>query len=295
MMDEASDFVELVEVGPRDGLQNEPGPIATADKVELIDCLSAAGFHRIEVASFVSPRWVPQMADSAEVLAGINRRPGVSYAALVPNLTGLDRAIAARADEIAVFVSASEGFSRANLNCSVAESLERIAPVVGAARTAGLRVRGYVSCVTDCPFDGPVSPDRVAEVAQHLAGLGIAEVSLGDTIGRATPDTTDAMLSAVLNVLPADRLAGHFHDTGGRALENLSLALERGLRIFDVAVGGLGGCPFAPGAPGNVATEAVAQFLTERGFRTGLDPKVLHRAVDLAQNLRRKAREGETL
>ncbi len=280
------DTVDLFEVGPRDGLQNEARPIPTAEKVALIDCLSRAGFRRIEVASFVSPKWVPQMADSAAVLAAITRAPGVRYAALVPNMTGFAAAVAARADEIAVFASASEGFSRANLNCSIAESLDRFRPVTEAAAGIGLPVRGYVSCVTDCPFDGPTPPASVARVAAALRDMGCYEVSLGDTIGHGTPATVVAMLDAVLAELPPARLAGHFHDTGGRAMANIETALARGLRVFDAAVGGLGGCPYAPGAPGNVATEAVAARLAALGFDTGLDPAVLAEAAAMARALR---------
>ncbi|MCX7645541.1 MAG: hydroxymethylglutaryl-CoA lyase [Rhodobacteraceae bacterium] len=280
------EFVEIFEVGPRDGLQNEARPIPTAGKVALIDCLSRAGFRRIEVASFVSPKWVPQMADAAEVLAGIARAPGVRYAALVPNMTGLERALAAGVDEVAVFASASEGFSRANINCSVAESLARFRPVVAAARAAGLPVRGYVSCVTDCPYDGPTPPARVAEVAAALHAMGVGEVSLGDTLGRGTPESVGRMLEAVVQVVPRLRLAGHFHDTAGRALDNIAVALDAGLRVFDAAAGGLGGCPYAPGAAGNVATEAVAAWLAARGWETGLDAAVLAEAAALARAMR---------
>jgi hydroxymethylglutaryl-CoA lyase len=280
------DYVEIFEVGPRDGLQNEARPIPTAAKVALVDCLSRAGFRRIEVASFVSPKWVPQMADGAEVLAGITRAPGVRYAALVPNMTGLERALAAGADEVAIFGSASEGFSRANINCSIAESLERFRPVVEAARAAGLPVRGYVSCVTDCPFDGPTPPARVAEVAAALDAMGVYEVSLGDTIGRGTPESVGRMLEAVTALVPPARLAGHFHDTGGRALDNIAVALDAGIRVFDAAAGGLGGCPYAPGAAGNVATERVADWLAGRGWETGLDGAVLAEAAAMARAMR---------
>lgn len=249
-----TDRVEIFEVGPRDGLQNEAHRIATADKVALIDCLSGAGFRRIEVASFVSPKWVPQMADASEVLAGIARAPGVRYAALTPNLRGLNAALAADADEVAIFGSASEGFSRANINATIAESLERFAPVTAAAAGHGMPVRGYVSCVTDCPYDGPVAPEQVARVTERLVDMGCCEISLGDTIGQGTPERIDAMLAAVCDVVPADRLAGHYHDTAGRALDNIEASLARGLRVFDAAVAGLGGCPYAPGAAGNVAT-----------------------------------------
>lgn len=278
--------VEIFEVGPRDGLQNEARLIPAADKVALVDLLSQAGFRRIECASFVSPKWVPQMATSAEVLAGITRVPGLRYAALTPNLKGFDAALAARADEVAIFGSASEGFSRANINASIAESLERFGPVMAAARAVGVPVRGYVSCVVDCPYDGAVAPGAVARVAAALRDMGCYEVSLGDTLGRATPDAVDAMLDAVLDVVPATMLAGHFHDTAGRALENIAVALARGLRVFDAAVGGLGGCPYAPGAAGNVATEAVHDRLSALGYDTGLDRAVLAKAAALARQMR---------
>ncbi|MGR3701681.1 MAG: hydroxymethylglutaryl-CoA lyase [Paracoccaceae bacterium] len=279
-------YVEIFEVGPRDGLQNEKRAIAVSDKIALVDCLSGAGFRRIEVASFVSPKWVPQMADSAAVLAGIRRVPGVRYAALTPNMKGLEGALAARADEVAIFGSASEGFSRANINASIAESLERFAPVAAAARAAGLPVRGYVSCVTDCPYDGAVAPQQVAKVAAALLAMGCYEISLGDTIGQATPATIDAMLSAVLDVVPPVQLAGHYHDTAGRALDNIEVSLARGVRVFDAAVGGLGGCPYAPGAAGNVATEAVHARLLALGYETGLDAGVLQQAADMARAMR---------
>ncbi|EAR51180.1 hydroxymethylglutaryl-CoA lyase [Oceanicola granulosus HTCC2516] len=278
--------VSLFEVGPRDGLQNEAAAIATADKVRLVDLLSATGLTRIEVTSFVSPRWVPQMADAAEVLAGIARRPGVTYAALTPNLRGLEAALAAGADEVAVFASASEGFSRANINCSVADSLARFRPVCAAAAEAGVPVRGYVSCVTDCPYDGPVKPAAVADVAVALARMGCREISLGDTLGRATPERVERMLGAVLDSLPAERLAGHFHDTGGQALDNIEASVALGLRSFDAAVGGLGGCPYAPGAAGNVATEAVVARLAELGLETGVDAAALAEAAAFAKGLR---------
>jgi len=278
--------VEIFEVGPRDGLQNEARQIPTSEKIALVDCLSGAGFSRIEVASFVSPKWVPQMADSAEVLAGITRAPGVSYAALTPNMRGFEGAKAAKADEVAIFGSASEGFSRANINATIKESLARFVPVVEAAQAAGIPVRGYVSCVTDCPYDGQVAPSEVARVAGQLFEMGCYEVSLGDTIGQGSPGRVDAMLSAVLEVVPADRLAGHFHDTAGRALENIEVSIARGLRVFDAAVGGLGGCPYAPGAAGNVATEAVHDRLIALGYETGLDRAVLDKAADMARAMR---------
>ena len=281
-----TDRVEIYEVGPRDGLQNEAQMIPAAEKIALIDCLSRAGFRHIEAASFVSPKWVPQMADGAEVMAGIARAPGVSYAALTPNMRGFERAQEARADEVAIFASASEGFSRANINASIAESLERFAPVAEAARAAEVSLRGYVSCVTDCPYDGPTPPAKVAEVTAALFGMGCREVSLGDTIGKGTPETVEAMLAAVLKIATPERLAGHFHDTSGRALDNIEVALDRGLRVFDAAVGGLGGCPYAPGAAGNVATEAVQARLTALGYETGLDAAVLEEAAAMARAMR---------
>ncbi len=280
-----SDFVRIFEMGPRDGLQNEAAMISTADKVALIDKLSACGFDHIEVTSFVSPKWVPQMADAAAVLAGIKRASGVAYTALTPNMRGFERALAARADEVAIFGSASEGFSQANINCSIAESLERFRPLVAAALADGIPVRGYVSCVIECPYDGPVPPEAVAKVAAELLAMGCYEVSLGDTIGAGTPDTVRAMLEAVLKAVPAAKLAGHFHDTNGRAVENIEVSLEAGLRCFDAAIGGLGGCPYAPGAAGNVDTLAVARRVEALGFSTGLDRMRLEAAADFAKRL----------
>lgn len=282
----ANDYVEIFEVGPRDGLQNEKRQIPTDEKIALVDKLTKAGFRRIEIASFVSPKWVPQMADSADVLAGITRSAAVRYGALTPNMKGLERAIAARADEVAIFGSASEGFSKANINASIEESLARFLPVVDAAKQAGLPVRGYVSCVVECPYDGLVQPEAVAKVVAALRDMGCYEISLGDTIGRAAPEQTDAMLEQVLGEMPASKLAGHFHDTAGRALENISVALDRGLRVFDAAVGGLGGCPYAPGAAGNVATEAVFEHVEDAGFTTGLDLNVLTEAAAIAKGMR---------
>lgn len=283
-----SQTVEIFEMGPRDGLQNEKRAIPVAEKIALVDCLSRAGFRRIEVASFVSPKWVPQMAGSAEVLAGIRRAPGVSYAALTPNMRGYEDAVAAKADEIAVFASASEGFSKANINASIAESIERFKPILAAARAVNLPVRGYVSCVTDCPFDGPTDPQQVAAVAETLHQLGCYEISLGDTIGQGRPESIAAMLTAVTERVPVSQLAGHYHDTAGRALANIEASLELGVRVFDAAVGGLGGCPYAPGAAGNVATEAVQERLTALCYDTGLKPEVLAEAAQLAQQMRRE-------
>jgi hydroxymethylglutaryl-CoA lyase len=251
-----------------------------------VDRLSGAGFKRIECASFVSPKWVPQMGDSADVLAGISRVAGVSYAALTPNMRGLEAAIAAKADEVAVFASASEGFSKANVNASIAESLERFAPMMPMAADAGLPVRGYVSCVVECPYDGAVAPSEVARVVAALRDAGCYEISLGDTIGRAQPEALDAMLAVVLDEIEPDRLAGHYHDTGGFALDNIDVSLARGLRVFDAAVGGLGGCPYAPGAAGNVATEAVQRHLEAAGYETGLDAGAIAQAAQMAQEMR---------
>ena len=279
-------LVEIFEVGPRDGLQNEARAIPTQEKIALIDCLSEAGFRRIEAASFVSPKWVPQMADGADVMAGITRRKGVSYAALTPNMRGYQRAKAAGVDEIAIFGSASEGFSMANLNATIGDSLAQFAPVAIAAAEDGIAVRGYVSCVIDCPFDGPTPPDAVAQIVAALRALGCYEVSLGDTIGHGTPESVARMLEAVLDVAPAEELAGHFHDTAGRALENVEVALGLGVRVFDAAVGGLGGCPYAPGAAGNVATEVLAARLESLGHQTGLNHDVIAKAAAMARAMR---------
>jgi hydroxymethylglutaryl-CoA lyase len=278
--------VSIVEVAPRDGLQNEKRFVPTEDKVALVDLLSDCGFTRIEVTSFVSPKWVPQLADAAAVMARIRRRPGVRYAALTPNIKGFEAALAAGADEIAVFASASESFSRHNINCSIDESIERFRPVADAARAHGIAMRGYVSSVVECPYEGAVSPSAAADVTGRLMELGCYEVSLGDTIGRGRPEAVAAMLSAVLAVAPAGKLAGHFHDTSGRALENVDVALDHGLRVFDAAIGGLGGCPYAPGAAGNVDTLAVARHLAGRGYETGLSLERLEKVASFARGLR---------
>lgn len=277
---------EIFEVGPRDGLQNEPSEIPVSEKVALVDLLSRAGFSRIEVASFVSPRWVPQMAGSGEVLGGITRAEGIRYAALTPNLRGYEDAVAAGADEIAVFASASEGFSRKNINASIEEAFERFAPILEEARHVDIPVRGYVSCVIECPYDGKVDPAEVARVADKLFSMGCYEVSLGDTIGAGTPDSIARMLLAVRDVVPVGRLAGHYHDTKGRAMANIDASLSMGVRVFDAAVGGLGGCPFAPGAAGNVATEAVNAHLTALGYETGLDQALIEEAAAMARQMR---------
>ncbi len=263
--------VALVEVGPRDGLQNEPQPVATQVKIELIERLVAAGIRKIEAAAFVSPRWVPQMADGAEVLARVPRVPGIAYAALVPNLKGFEAALAARADEVVVFSAASETFCRKNINCSIAESIERFAPVCEAARRAGIAVRGSISCALGCPYEGAVAPDAVARVARLMRDIGVQTVGVADTIGVGTPWATRAAFEAVLDVYALADVSGHFHDTYGQALANVYACLQIGVSTFDASVAGLGGCPFARGATGNVATEDVLYLLQGLGIETGID------------------------
>ena len=263
--------VRLVEVGPRDGLQNEKQPISVADKVRLVDDLTAAGLSYIEVGSFVSPKWVPQMAGSAEVFAGIQRQPGVTYAALTPNLKGLEAALEAKVEVVAVFAAASEAFSQKNINCSIADSLQRFVPLMEAAKAANVRVRGYVSCVLGCPYDGDIAPEQVASVARELFAMGCYEVSLGDTIGTGTAGKTRSMLEVVGRDIPLGKLAGHFHDTYGQALANIYASLLEGIHVFDSSVAGLGGCPYAKGATGNVATEDVLYLLQGLGIETDVD------------------------
>lgn len=263
--------VRIVEVGPRDGLQNEKQVVPTPVKVELIERLAGCGLAEIEAGAFVSPKWVPQMADSGEVLRRLTPRPGVDYPVLVPNLQGLEAALEAGARTVAVFGAASETFSRRNINCSVAESLERFRPVAAAARQAGAKLRGYVSCVLGCPYEGEVAPTAVAEVAAALADMGCEEVSLGDTIGTGTPAKTQAMIEAVARRVPVARLAGHYHDTYGMAAANVYASLEMGVSVFDASVAGLGGCPYAAGASGNVATEDVVWLLHGLGVETGVE------------------------
>jgi len=264
--------VRLVEMSPRDGLQNEAGPvIATNIKTGLIDRLADCGLTHIESASFVSPKWVPQMGDAAEVMAGIHRKPGVRYSVLTPNLRGFESALAAGVDEVAVFGAASESFSQKNINCSIAESLERFLPVMEAAKTHNIPVRGYVSTVLGCPYEGDIAPEQVAKVAKALADMGCYEISLGDTIGTGTPLKAKRMLEAVASHVPIERLAAHFHDTYGQALANLYAVLEEGIAVIDASVAGLGGCPYANGASGNVATEDVLYMLNGLGIRTGVD------------------------
>ncbi len=271
----AGDFVRIVEVGPRDGLQNESAMVATADKIELVDRLSATGLRSIEATSFVSPKWVPQLADAAEVMAGIHRRPGVSYPVLVPNEQGYERARAAGADEVAVFTAASEAFNRRNINASIDESIERFAPVLARAREDGVRVRGYVSTVLGCPYQGEVPVAEVVRVARRLHALGCYEISLGDTIGVGTPHQAREMLLAVATEVPMPALAVHFHDTYGQALANVAACVEAGVRVADSAVAGTGGCPYAKGASGNVASEDLVYMLRGMGIETGIDLEAL--------------------
>jgi hydroxymethylglutaryl-CoA lyase len=263
--------VRIVEVGPRDGLQNESKTVPTETKIELIRRLAASGLKTIEATAFVSPKWVPQMADHTEVIRGLPREDGISYPVLVPNLRGFEEAVAAGATEVAVFAAASETFSQRNINCSIAESLERFAPVFDAARARNVQVRGYVSCALGCPYEGEIDPDKVADVAAALFERGCYEVSLGDTIGVGTPSRTVALIQTVGGRMPVDRLAGHFHDTYGQALANIYAALTMGLQVFDASVSGLGGCPYAPGATGNVATEDLLYMLNGMGIETGVD------------------------
>jgi len=270
----------IVEVGPRDGLQNERGEVPTAVKVELIERLAEAGLPAVEATAFVSPKWVPQMADHTEVLERIRRKPGVAYPVLTPNLKGFEAARAAGATEVAIFGAASEAFSQKNINCSIAESLDRFRPVADAAKASGVKVRGYVSCVLGCPYEGEVKPARVADVAAALYEMGCYEVSLGDTIGTGTPGKTRAMIEACAKRVPLEKLAGHYHDTYGQALANIYASLEMGVHTFDASVAGLGGCPYAAGASGNVATEDVIYMMNGLGVRTGVD---LERLVEIGR------------
>ena len=272
--------VKMVEVGPRDGLQNEPGSVAAEIKVALIDRLSDAGLPAVEVGSFVSPKWIPQMADTAEVMAHIRRKPGVAYPVLVPNMKGLEAAIAAKATEVAGFAAATEAFSKRNTNCTIAESMQRQAEVCKAALGAGLRVRGYISVVLGCPYEGEVKPEAVATVSQRLYDMGCYEISLGDTIGTGTPAKAQRMIETVAKKIPVGKLAGHFHDTYGQALVNILAVMELGVATFDSSVAGLGGCPYAKGATGNVASEDVLYMLGGLGIETGVD---MGRLLDAAE------------
>jgi len=282
MSDALPPRVRVVEVGPRDGLQNEPQALGIAERVQLCAALVASGVQHLEVGSFVSPKWVPQMAGTAEVLAGLGRPAGVVRSVLVPNMKGFEAALAAGVDEIAVFAAASEGFSQRNINCSIAESLARFVPVVEGAEAAGIRVRGYVSCVLGCPYDGEIAPAQVASVTRELLELGCVEVSLGDTLGVGTPGRTRALWQRLGREVPLTRLAGHFHDTYGQALANVYASLLEGVAVFDSSVAGLGGCPYARGASGNVASEDLVYLLDGLGLETGLD---LNRLVEVGQQV----------
>jgi hydroxymethylglutaryl-CoA lyase len=281
--------VRIVEVGARDGLQNETQTVGTATRTELIDRLASCGLKTIEAGAFVSPKWVPQMADSADVLRALARRDGVAYPVLVPNMKGLEAALAAGAREVAVFGAASESFSQKNINCSIAESLERFRPVAAAAAAAGVKVRGYVSCVLGCPYEGEVSGKTVADVTRALFEMGCYEVSLGDTVGVGTPVKVRALIEAVARRAPLKKISGHFHDTYGMAIANVFAALEMGVATFDASVSGLGGCPYAPGAAGNVATEEVVWLLQGLGIETGIDlPRLAETGVWISRQLGRQ-------
>lgn len=278
--------VRIVEVGPRDGLQNEKQNIPAAVKIELVDRLAATGLGSIETTAFVSPKWVPQMADSSEVMRGVSRRPGIAYPVLVPNLVGFQAALAAGAREVAIFAAASEAFSQKNINCTIAESLARFEPVMAAAQAAGIKVRGYVSCVLGCPYQGEVTPHAVAAVAGALFDMGCYEISLGDTIGVGAPRQTQAMLEAVLKRIPAQSLAGHYHDTYGMAIANIYASLQMGIVVFDSSIAGLGGCPYAAGASGNVATEDVVYLLQNLGIDCGVNlPDLVDIAIWISSHL----------
>jgi len=269
--------VKIVEVGPRDGLQNEKQPVAAEHKIALVHALQAAGLKEIEVTSFVSPKWVPQMADNAEVMAGIARQPGVRYSVLTPNMKGFEAAVLTQPDEIVVFGAASEAFSQKNINCSIAESIERFAPVTEAARAAGIKVRGAISCAVGCPYEGEIAPERVEMVARLMKEIGVQHVGVADTIGVGTPKKVQRALEAALKHYPIDEVSGHYHDTYGQALSNVYASLEIGIASFDTSVSGLGGCPYAKGATGNVATEDVVYLLHGLGIETGID---LDRLID---------------
>jgi hydroxymethylglutaryl-CoA lyase len=281
--------VRIVEVGPRDGLQNEPQPVSAAVKIELIRRLAEAGLRYIEAGSFVNPRWVPQMADSAQVFQGIERQPDTIYAALTPNLTGFERALTAGVSEVAIFAAASETFSQKNINCSIDESLERFVPVLVAARAANLRVRGYISCVAGCPYEGNVSVERVTQVAERLLQMGCYEISLGDTTGVGTPDSIGRVIEGVSEVVPIPQLAVHCHDSYGQALVNIYTALQLGVAVVDSSVAGLGGCPYARGASGNVATEDLVYMLNGLGIKHGVDlDKIIAAGTYISQQLGRE-------
>ena len=287
--------IEIYEVGPRDGLQNEKALIPADAKIKLVDLLSDVGFKQIEVTSFVSPKWVPQMADADTVMAGIKRHDDISYAVLTPNIRGFEGALAAHANEVAIFGAASEGFSQKNINCSIKESLARFSPVMDAAKSEGLPVRGYISCVISCPYDGATPPETVLNVGETLLEMGCYELSLGDTVGVGSADDVRRLLAVMTKTIPPHLIAGHFHDTSGRALENVDAALEFEVKRFDAAAGGLGGCPYAPGAKGNLSTMALSRHLHDNGYDTGLDLEKLSfaetylRSLDISTKTNREA------
>jgi hydroxymethylglutaryl-CoA lyase len=270
-MSSLPEFVKIVDVGPRDGLQNEKNHVPAAAKIALVGLLQDAGLREIEVTSFVSPKWVPQMADALDVMAGIARKPGVRYSVLTPNMKGWEAAVATRPDEIVVFGAASEAFSQKNINCSIAESIARFEPVVAAARAAGVKVRAAISCAVGCPYEGDVAPERVGMVARMMRAIGVDHVGVADTIGVGTPLKVRAAMAAALEHFPLEETSGHFHDTYGQALSNIHECLQMGIHTFDTSVSGLGGCPYAKGATGNVATEDVVYLLHGLGIRTGID------------------------
>lgn len=280
-----TDRVRIVEMGPRDGLQNEKAAVSTEDKVHLIHLLNQTGLPAIEVGSFVSPKWVPKMADSGLVFDRIEKLPGISYPMLIPNMKGLEAALAHNVQEVAVFAAASESFSQRNINCSIADSIDRFTDVCRQALDAGLKVRGYISCVLGCPYEGRIAPQAVTDVADRLFRLGCYEISLGDTIGTGTPVETRALIQAVSQKVPMDQIAGHFHDTYGQALANIWASLDCGVRTFDASIGGLGGCPYAKGATGNVATEDVVYSFMQSGVETGIDMERLLDAVEYAAKM----------
>jgi hydroxymethylglutaryl-CoA lyase len=288
--------VKLVDVGPRDGLQNEKQAVPTEVKIQLVHMLQNAGLTEIEVTSFVSPKWVPQMADNAQVMAGVQRKAGVRYSVLTPNMQGFEAALASRADEIVVFAAASEAFSQRNINCSIAQSIERFAPVVAAARAAGVYVRGAMSCTVGCPYEGDIAPDRVGYLAQLMKGIGVQHIGVADTIGVGTPRKVQAAIEATLKHYDINDVSGHFHDTYGQALANTLAALEMGVWQYDASVAGLGGCPYAKGATGNVATEDVVYMLQGMGIDTGIDlDKLIDAGQFISDFLQRKSQSRAAL
>ena len=281
-----NNFINIFEMSPRDGLQNEKTFITTQNKIKFINDLSMCGFQKIETSSFVSPKWVPQLADAHEVFTKINKVKDVKYTALTPNERGFDNAVNAKVDEVAIFAAATETFSEKNINCNIETSLKRFIPIAKKALKEKIPVRGYISCVSHCPYEGQVNPQKVAKIAKHLIEMGCYEVSLGDTTGKGSPDVTSGVLEECLKVLTSDKLAGHFHDTYQNALNNIQLCLEKGIKTFDASVGGLGGCPYSPGAKGNVATEKVNKLLISLGYRTNLNSKKIDECCEMALKLK---------